>query len=196
MRRSPPRASCTPPGTVAWTAAAQAGWPTAVCATPSSRPASAVEGACLASRRSSSSPTRPASPTSTAASTSTASEVSRLPALSRSCQVSAISLKLGGFGDACHLGFEFRLGPLVWLCGLKEGSPLLTCLCTSSYHGSSSFKAVSPYWADEDASISGQLKVGMATFSEPNEGPAPVNQTTSRAHREVSRTFSLKVSDL
>lgn len=76
----PPRASCMPPGTVAWTAAAQAGWRTAACATPSSRRASAAAGACPASRPSSSSPTRPASPANTAASTSTASEVSRLPA--------------------------------------------------------------------------------------------------------------------
>lgn len=74
-----PRASCMQPGMAAWTAAAPAGWPMAACATPSSRPASAAVGACLASRLSSSSPTRPASPTSTAASTSTASEVSQPP---------------------------------------------------------------------------------------------------------------------
>lgn len=79
MLRLQPQASCMQPGMVAWTAAAQAGWLMAVCATPSSHPASAVVGASLVSRLSSSSPTRPASPTSTAASMSTASEVSPPP---------------------------------------------------------------------------------------------------------------------
>ena len=79
MLRLQPPASCMQPGMVAWTAAALAGWLMAVCATPSSPPASAVVGASLVSRLSSSSPTRLASPTNTAASTSIASEVSPLP---------------------------------------------------------------------------------------------------------------------